>query len=397
MRTPLLLALLLLTTAACQHTRPALSGIPDRNAALDSLNHQLEAIEATEVLPGFAVSVFTKDRILYQRGFGFADLATQEPYTPEHTQIAASITKTLVGVALMNALDEGLLGLDDDVNAHLPFRVVNPAFPEDRITLRMLASHTSSIADTRTTDKGYRFREPLDPETFPAAYAPLLPVYSMQEDIPMSDFLRRKLSPDTDLYHPEVFASDPPGSTYVYSNLGLALLAHIIEIATGEPFDQYTDSLILQTLGMDRSTWSLDESLEGSHVTYYNELYNPVPPYHIITYPDGGLYSSVADMTTYLQEIIRGGDGESDLLPQSAFQLMTSPAFEGLPDGLCWDLSFTGLVGHPGNDIGTATLMYFSPETGIGRILFTNLSIETGAQEDAFFGIYNTLFEYDLM
>jgi hypothetical protein len=53
------------------------------------------------------------------------------------------------------------------------------------------------------------------------------------------------------------------------------------------------------------------------------------------------------------------------------------------------------LIGHAGNDFGTATLMYFSPKTGIGRILFTNISIETEEQENAFYEIYNKLFEYD--
>ena len=137
---------------------------------------------------------------------------------------------------------------------------------------------------------------------------------------------------------------------------------------------------------------------QNQQTTYYNELYNEIPNYSIVSYPDGGLYSSVADMTLYLQEIMRGLKGKSDLLSQASFEEMVSKQFEGedLYDGICWDLSFEGLVGHAGNDFGTGTLMYFSPETGIGRILFTNISIETESQENAFYGIFNSLFACDL-
>jgi len=53
------------------------------------------------------------------------------------------------------------------------------------------------------------------------------------------------------------------------------------------------------------------------------------------------------------------------------------------------------LIGHAGNDFGTSTVAYFSPSTGIGRILFSNISIEKEEQADTFYGIYNLLFEYD--
>ena len=63
---------------------------------------------------------------------------------------SASIRKTFTGVAMMQAVQEGKLSLDQDINTYLPFKVVNPSFPDTAITLRQLATHTSGITDRWT-------------------------------------------------------------------------------------------------------------------------------------------------------------------------------------------------------------------------------------------------------
>ncbi|MEM7163152.1 MAG: serine hydrolase domain-containing protein [Bacteroidota bacterium] len=362
-----------------------------------ALYQQLDSIAQTDVLPGFAVSVFNADTIYFKNGFGYSDLEDEKAFTADNIQIIASLTKTLVGVALMKAVEEGELSLDDHISNILPYEVVNPNFPNDKITIRMLASHTSSISDSKNSDKGYRFETPLDSADFPEAYHTLLENYNKKDKILMSDFIQEKLDAKKGGYDKEMFINEQPGTFYEYSNTGIALLAHIIEIKTGKSFDKYTEGLILQALEMKSSHWRLDKVPASKQVSYYNELKNELPKYYIITYPDGGLYSSVTDMTLFLQEMIKGYDGKSQILSKQSFHEMMKKQFlgEDLDDGICWDLSFEGLIGHSGNDFGTATLMYFSPETGIGRILFTNISIETEEQEEAFYGIFNLLFEYE--
>ncbi|MEZ4883890.1 MAG: serine hydrolase domain-containing protein [Chitinophagales bacterium] len=368
----------------------------DFSKQLDSLDRDLASIQTENKLPGFAVAIFDKDKIFYQKGFGYADLAAQKPYTPESVQIIASVTKTLIGVSLMKAVEAGLLSLDDEINDYLPFKVINPQFPDDPITIRHLASHTSSIADTKKSDKGYRFESPLKKEDFAEAYHPILALYNKTEKISMADFLQYKLGDTGKWYEKEVFTANRPGTTYKYSNLGATLLAYIVELVTKVPFYEYTTQYIFKPLNMSASTWNLKKVNPQKHVTYYNELLNEVPKYHIITYPDGGLYSSVADLTKYLQEMIKGYNGESELLTKDSFREMMSKQSKvvDLPDGICWDLSFSCCIGHAGNDFGTNTLMYFEPESGIGRILFTNISLEKEELEEAFFEIFNTLFKY---
>ena len=365
---------------------------------IDSLISELKKIQNEHVLPGFAVSIFTKDEIILEKGFGYSDVASKTPYTTESVQMIASITKTLIGVSLMKAAEDGQIKLDDDVNDILPFTVRNPNFPNTPITIRQLATHTSSITSTKNSDKGYRFESPLLEEEFPKAHHPFFKHLNITNKLSMSDYLEFKLSKGGRWYEKEVYSSHEPGSFYDYSNLGATLLAHCIALKTGQSFDDYSEELILDRLEMNSSTWHLDEVDNKNHVTYYNEILNEVPRYSIVSYPDGGLYSSVQDLTKYLQEMMKGFDGEGNLLSANSYKEMMSGHYkdEEITEGLCWDLSMgTDLIGHAGNDYGTATLAYFSPSSGIGRILFTNMSLEKEELSDAYYGIYNLLFEYD--
>src|SRR5262245_47902689 len=65
------------------------------------LDRTLTALATRRQLPGFAVAVVSRDKILFQRGYGFADIVTAVPYTPRTLQPNGSIAKTLVGVSLM--------------------------------------------------------------------------------------------------------------------------------------------------------------------------------------------------------------------------------------------------------------------------------------------------------
>ena len=363
----------------------------------DSLTIELQEIQDENILPGFAISIFTKDSILYQKGFGHSDIKTQKEYSVESVQIIASIAKTLIGVALMKAVEEGQINLDDEINDILPFKASNPTFPKTPITIRHLATHTSSISSTDNSDEGYRFETPLLKEDFPEAHHPGLENLNKTEDLSMANYLAYKLSAQGRWYEESVFNSSEPGTSYEYSNLGATLLAHCIEIRTGESFKEYTGRLILKPLNMESSTWNLEEVDQEKEIVYYNEILNEVPRYKLVSYPDGGLYSSVSDLTKYLQEMMKGYDGEGRLLTTESYQEMMTQQYddEELPDGLCWDLAMgVDLIGHAGNDYGTSTLAYFSPSTGVGRILFSNISIEQEDQEDAFYGIYNLLFQY---
>lgn len=388
----------LFSILSCRQEKVTTNSNDSYSEQKDSLTIVLQNIQDEQILPGFAVSIFTKDSVLYQKGFGYSNIKARKPYSVQNVQIIASITKTFIGVALMKAVEDGQLDLEDNVNDILPFKVNNPKFPNIPITIRHLATHSSSISSTKESDEGYRFETPLLKEKFPEAHHPLLKNYNKTEDLSMANYLEYKLSEQGKWYDRNIFTSNKPGASYEYSNLGATLLAYCIELKTGQAFNNFTEKLILNPLKMTSSTWSLDQIDEDYEVVYYNEVLNEVPPYTLVSYPDGGLYSSVSDLTKYFQEMMKGYDGEGKLLRSASFQEMMTKQYDDkeLTEGLCWDLSMgSDLIGHSGNDFGTSTVAYFSPSTGVGRILFSNISIEKEEQEDAFYGIYNLLFQYD--
>jgi len=353
----------------------------------DSLNNILKGYNKLNNLPGFVVSVFDKDKILYSNGFGVINLKSRKPYTAQTVQGIASISKTFIATALMKVVDQGLVELDDSINKYLPYKITNLTYPDTPITIRHLATHTSSFDDPNG-GKGNIFSEKLKKENWRSIWHLIIDGYNTNVDIPMHVFLKDVFSNE------ENFMNKRPGTYYEYSNYGSALLAHILEIVTKTDYKTYTKKEIFEPLGMNSTGWNFNEVDTVNHITYYNDNYKPIPKYSIITYPDGGLYTNVTDLTKYMQEIMKGYYEEGSLLETSSFKEMLSSQSKLIETktGLFWDLDQSCCIGHGGNDFGIATMMYFDIRDGIGRIVFTNIDIQQEKQEEIFYSIFNETF-----
>ena len=363
---------------------------------VDSLNYALDKIAKKEILPGFAIAVFSADSIYFMKGYGYSDLDHKKLYTKNTIQSIASISKTLIGVTLMNAVENNLIQLDEEINNILPYQVTNPRQENVPITIRQLATHTSSISDDGNYDKAYIFSEQLQLNQFPEAWAEHIKNYNSNKDMSMAEFLTKTF---TEWQTEENFKFEKPGSNYDYSNIGAALLAHCIEIRTGKDYRELTEDLILKPLNMNNSGWQISALDKKNQIAYYNELYNLMPNYEVITYPDGGLYTTVSDLTKYMQDIMQGQKGQGKILEKNSYSTMVENQTPDLDNavGIIWDLDIDCCIGHGGNDFGTATLAYYDPKSEIGKILFTNITTETEALSDEFYGIFNTMFQYDSM
>ena len=353
----------------------------------DSLNNILKGYNKLNNLPGFVVSIFNKDKILYSNGFGVINLKSRKPYTAQTVQGIASISKTFIATALMKVVDQGLVELDDSINKYLPYKITNLTYPDTPITIRHLATHTSSFDDPNG-GKGNIFSEKLKKENWRPIWHPIIDGYNTNVDIPMHVFLKDVFS------QKENFMNKRPGTYYEYSNYGSALLAHILEIVTKTDYKTYTKKEIFEPLGMNSTGWNFNDVDTVNHITYYNDNYKPIPKYSIITYPDGGLYTNVTDLTKYMQEIMKGYYEEGSLLETSSFKEMLSSHSKQIETntGLFWDLDQSCCIGHGGNDFGIATMMYFDIRDGIGRIVFTNIDVQQEKQEETFYSIFNETF-----
>ena len=318
-------------------------------------------------IPGFAVAVVRSDGIVYEHGFGYANKAQKRPYTPLTVQGVGSVSKTLIGVALLQAAAAGQLRLDQPVNELLPFPVHNPYFPNQPITLRHLATMTAGLTD----DQGFYNKH----------------AYAKGTSSPLSSeqYLRRTLSPQGSWYSKRRFVPHAPGTYYAYSNESAALAALALEKATGQPYDAYTRQRILQPLGLTDSGWRYADVDPTKRATLYDTHGRPVPLYYTITYPDGGLFSSAHSLARYLHSILNPAVPGAPLAPAAVDSLLRPHFSVGrLPrhldpsepnQGLFWAYRRNGTVGHTGGDAGLSAFFFFDPKTRIGKVFLTNTEI----------------------
>lgn len=339
--------------------------------AQEPLDRELAQLQAKSNLPGFCAAIVDAGGLRYRNGFGYADLKTRRPYTADTVQPIASVSKTLIGVALMKAVELGYFTLDTDVSQVLPFKVVHPAYPDRPITLRQLATHTSGITDREDVyEKAYE--QGARPKTA------------------LKDFLADYFGEKGRYYSKRNFTQKAPGEAYHYTNLGAALAAYAIEVKAGMSYADFTRKHILDPVGMTASTWFTDEAGKDN-AELYGAKGKPYPVYSLATYPDGGLHTSCTDLGRYLGRVIAGLRGEgaagSGLLTQASFRTMLAAQFDAdrLPEGfdakhpnqgLFWEFLRDGEIGHYGGDPGVSTFMAFDPKTGVGRILLINIGGE---------------------
>lgn len=165
MKKSLLFLLLSIFFFSCQSKlKPAHDIIAVQPATYaDSLTNELNEIHKQGHFNGLSVAIVNEGGTLYQSGFGFSDAQAKEAYSVNTIQNIGSVSKTFIGVALMKAQEVGKLNLDDPINAYLPFKVVNSYFPTQPITIRHLATHTSTITDTEEYfNKVYLLKEKRD-------------------------------------------------------------------------------------------------------------------------------------------------------------------------------------------------------------------------------------------
>ena len=115
-------------------------------ASLEGLDAFIGQQLASQHVPGAAVAVVANGDVVWSKGYGATNLATQQPVTTDTPFGLGSISKTFIGVALMQAIEDGVLTLDTEINDVLPFAVHNPRLESSPITVRQFLSHTTKHA-----------------------------------------------------------------------------------------------------------------------------------------------------------------------------------------------------------------------------------------------------------
>lgn len=257
----------------------------DFDPALAPFDNLMRDFMRQHGIPGAALAVTDHGRLVFARGYGYADVAEQTPATPTSLFRIASISKPITATAVLQFVDRGELSLDDHV-----FDILDgyePYLPEGRepdprmgeITIRQLLQHTGGWDRDESFDamfKSVEFANNLgvDPPAGP--------------EVIIRNMLGQPLDFD-------------PGARYAYSNYGYCLLGRVIEQLSGRSYEDYVKEHVLAPLGITRMRIGhtrIDGRAEDEVRYYFGEqgesvfaedLGKPVP------WPYGGWYLEAMD------------------------------------------------------------------------------------------------------
>mgnify|MGYP001794202846 CR=1 FL=1 len=336
----------------------------DINADLSNIEEKLARYYNPNRMGGFAVSVFNADSIIYSQGFGYSNKLDKKPYTTNTQQYIASISKTTIGVALMKAEELNLLTIDDPVNKHLPFRIYNPNFPNNEITIKQLATHTSSLDYNELVVES-------------------LYVEEAQKSKSLNSFMRDYFQQGK--YGEVKFTKFKPGSDWNYSNIGARLAAYIVEVVSGTYFSDFTQTHIFNPLKLNNTHWTESGRDSLLHTNYYEPVEDSiinVQTSGVVLYPSRDIITDITDLTKYCQAIISNNNA---LLNPDSFSKLISPQLnssvtnrEDDNNGLFFMIDRNNygityqLTGMSGGDNCITTMMWFDPKTELGYIFIGN-------------------------
>lgn len=370
--------------------------------ARDSLELALEKVAQKEILPGFASVIIRDNEVKYTNAFGYADVNKKRPYTTQSLQNIASISKTFIGVALMKAEELELLDLDDAINNYIDFEIVNPRYPDEIITIRHLATHTSSFKDPEDYERAYIFQEPIeiDLKKIPRDWRSMVKLYNSNVPGTLENFIKSIYVKGGKYYRKANFSKKKPGTEFNYSNIGAGLASRIIEKASGKSFEAFTQEYIFDPIGMNSTSWNINAVDIEQKVTPYLTREISIPHYYLITFADGGLITNVEDLALFIIEMMKCFKGDGSILRKDKCVEMMTPYLKGEKDkkyGIFWEISQSGLsIGHNGGDPGTVTNMYFMPSTGVAKILFCNMIPYNEETGKAFGDVWNAMKQFQM-
>ena len=341
---------------------PDSAQVPDRvqlpddwDAALSQFGERLAADVEYDDVGGITAALTRDGQVLWSGAFGWADPDAGVPARRSTIYRTGSISKSFTAVLMAMLADEGVVALDTPLEELVPeIRDFLDAPPGARPVLRQVASHTAGFAR--------------EPGLQDAASGPIETWTSrILESIPTTRY------------------QTPPGTEYSYSNIGFGILGFGLERAAGEPFMDQIEARIFRPLGMESSTFVIDDALRpalsrGHANGASGEVDTELPArehdgrgYKV---PNGGVYSAVDDLALFAAGVM--GRGGTALLSDAMRAEVLSVHTPESPDsgyGLGFSISAADgrvFAGHGGSVAGYTAYLLFETETGLTVVLLRN-------------------------
>ncbi|HMO79179.1 MAG TPA: serine hydrolase domain-containing protein [Pyrinomonadaceae bacterium] len=358
----LLSATLILGAAFAAGTIPATGQAPGlTKEKIEAIEKLVSAERDEQKIPGLSVAIGVGGKIVFEQGFGLADLENDVRATAATRYRTASIAKPMTAVAVMQLAAAGKLDLDADIRKYCP------AFPEKKwpVTARQLLAHLGGVRHYN------RPGEASGTEFYPSVAASLA------------------LFKDEPLLH-------EPGTRYHYTTYGYTVLGCAIEGASGESYEAIMARSVFGPAGMTRTVIDSHQAVIANRSRGYsmlndaayrqlsddlkkvlrpNEVYNAQLHDTSMKIPGGGLLSTSGDLVRFA---FAAGDGK--LLDSKWRELMwtrqRTTGGEDLPYGLGWGINVIDggirLIGHSGSQAGTSTFLAYARDRGVAVAVMCN-------------------------
>ncbi|MGA2821807.1 MAG: serine hydrolase domain-containing protein [Anaerolineales bacterium] len=323
---------------------------PDISAIIAKYRNEIPGRMKIDNVPGLAIAVVDDQGILWSEGFGYTDWDRKTKVTTDTLFSIQSMSKSFTATAAMFAAQDGLVDLDAPITTYLPNFHIHSIFeehPEQKITLRMLLSHTAGLVHE----------------------APV----GGNSDLPGRTFEEHIASIS------DTWLKFPVGTSYSYSNLGIDLAGYILQVRSGMPFTQYVKEKVLASLGMASSTLDISRVRATPGRAVGHAMVPLSPPIGWLLIPSGGVWTTANDMARYLRFHINEGtlDGTRLLRENLAETMYTPPNEAASQAGYALGIGVSNQPGtrelqHGGGGFGFNSNMIWYPELKLGAVVLTN-------------------------
>lgn len=340
--------LLLMLAPACGQPANGFKPLtPDLQKQIDALFQEFD----NDSNPGYALGIIRDGKLIYQRGYGIANLDYAIPITPRSVFNVASLAKQFTAACIGILIMEGKLSLDDPLKKHIS---EFPDYQKGPVRLKHLIYMTSGIKEY------YRCPRPGGRDWHSDYFS-------------VSDAIRASLS--------QAELQFAPGSRWEYSNVNYMLLAEIVARLSGITFAEFAEQHIFQPLGMTNTHFNDDVTrVIPNRVIGYNRREGGGYHHHhrhSPHYGGSGLMTSIEDLAIWVaafeSHALRGPALTKLLLSRMTFDHpKNNDAF-----GLVWD-EYRGmrLLRYDGGDQGFSSYMARFPDQRFSIICLSNLGSE---------------------
>ncbi len=302
---------------------------------------------ADNEITGLSIALVDDQQIIWQQGFGYADLENKLPATPETIYRAGSIAKIFTAAATMQLAEQGKLDIDQPLSVALPEFAIKTRFPKAApVTPRNIMTHHSGLPSNFLRDMYVR-----EPGRFESV---------------------------VDGLHDE-YLNFPPNYVFSYSNVGMALLGATVQKVSGEPFNDYMERHFFQPLGMTQSSFA------ARAVTKAYDRNKEVEVFSLRDMPAANLLSNVVDLGQFIKmQFADGRSAHGQVLTPATTREMVRVQNADFPltfnsyVGLGWMMHGIEIPGggqvasHGGSLPDSHSMLAILPEHKLGVVVLTN-------------------------